>query len=149
MTESEFKRLLRSFPGLVPGKYRVTSPVDYRYNCIAWAAGVSDKWWQPDGSNFWPIDTIGDYSVSNYIRAYESLGYAVCEDFELSVGVEKVAIFEKTTPVPHASHAARQLHSGWWASKLGQSIDIEHELRAVEGSVYGRAVVALQRQLMA
>jgi hypothetical protein len=30
------------FPGLLGTAYRVTSPPDPDYNCIAWAAGVTD-----------------------------------------------------------------------------------------------------------
>ncbi len=43
------------------------------------------------------------------------------------------------------THAARQLPDGWWASKLGKDIDIEHELHAVEGPVYGTVAVVLQK----
>jgi hypothetical protein len=35
------------FPGLQGTAYRVTSPADRGYNCIAWAAGVTDDWWWP------------------------------------------------------------------------------------------------------
>ena len=39
---------------------------------------------------------------------------------------------------------ARQLPDGQWTSKLGQIIDIEHKLSAVEGPNYGKvsAIVA-------
>ena len=45
------------------------------------------------------------------------------------------------------THAARQLRSGRWTSKLGQAEDIEHELRALEGAIHGAVVLILKRQV--
>jgi hypothetical protein len=44
------------FPGLVGKEYQITSPRDEVYNCIAWAAGVTNDWWWPDkaGQGYWP-----------------------------------------------------------------------------------------------
>src|SRR5437899_2905929 len=36
------------FPGLRGQSYRITSPADHRYNCIAFAAGDDHKSWWPD-----------------------------------------------------------------------------------------------------
>jgi len=47
------------------------------------------------------------------------------------------------------THAARQLPSGRWSSKLGPMEDIEHELQDVTGSVYGSVVLVLKRPLPA
>jgi hypothetical protein len=45
------------------------------------------------------------------------------------------------------THASRQLSSGWWSSKLGPSIDIEHATPgAVAGGVYGEVVAILSRK---
>ena len=37
----------RDFPRLTPENHRVTSPAAIDYNCIAWAAGDAESWWQP------------------------------------------------------------------------------------------------------
>ena len=37
-----------AFPALVGTGYFVTSPATPEYNCIAWAAGETDRWWWPD-----------------------------------------------------------------------------------------------------
>lgn len=66
-----------------------------------------------------------------------------CVDSSLEAGYEKVAIFVKNS-LP--SHAARQLESGAWTSKLGPSHDIEHDaLSGVEGSEYGSVAKILRR----
>ena len=41
------ERLLAAFPGLETTTFRVTSPPDPNYNCIAWAAGRVAEWWWP------------------------------------------------------------------------------------------------------
>jgi hypothetical protein len=44
-------------PGLRATPFRVTSPTDPAYNCIAWAAGATTDWWWPlDDARkcFWP-----------------------------------------------------------------------------------------------
>jgi hypothetical protein len=42
-------------------------------------------------------------------------------------------------------HAARQLASGRWTSKIGVLEDIEHDLRDLEGDEYGKVVVVIKR----
>jgi hypothetical protein len=37
------------------------------------------------------------------------------------------------------------LVSGRWTSKLGNAEDIEHELRALEGEIYGAVALILKR----
>lgn len=43
-------------------------------------------------------------------------------------------------------HAARQMPNGLWRSKMGKSVDIEHELAAVEGPLYGTVVAFVHRR---
>ena len=43
------------------------------------------------------------------------------------------------------THAARQMPSGRWTSKLGFREDIEHDLHAVSGDLYGTVVLLLKR----
>ena len=51
------------------------------------------------------------------------------------------------TPGRIVKHAARQLTSGRWTSKVGQNIDIEHTLAGLEGPFYGEVVRILKREL--
>jgi hypothetical protein len=48
-----------------------------------------------------------------------------------------------------AKHAARQLPSGRWISKLGPSEGIEHRLHDLTGMVYGALVLGMKRLVMA
>ena len=52
-------------------------------------------------------------------------------------GFVRLAIFAIGSTV---KHAARQLRNGKWTSKLGQDVDIAHELRELEGPQYGSVV---------
>lgn len=82
-----------------------------------------------------------------FMQAYETLGFRLCFGDALENGVEKVAIFGKErNGVIIPTHAALQLESGAWTSKLGDFEDIEHSiLDAVNGPVYGRPVVYMKR----
>ena len=46
-------------------------------------------------------------------------------------------------------HAARQLPSGRWTSKLGFLEDIEHALHDLEGTEYGAVVLVMKRPIIA
>jgi len=130
------------FPNLLTTGYKVTSPSDRRYNCIAWAAGDSLQWWWPILPYHWPDGVSREVTLDAFIQAYGTVGYLSCSDGSLEPGIEKVAIYAIGTDV---KHAARQLPNGNWTSKLGKEVDIEHTLEGVAGSVYGTAVHFLQR----
>jgi hypothetical protein len=141
------ERLLAAFPGLRTTPFQVTSPADPTYNCVAWAAGNPTEWWwplaAPERRTFWPAAAPRHVTVDAFVAALVTVGYSVCTDASLQPGFEKVALFADENGVP--THAARQLPSGRWTSKLSQSEDIEHDLRALEGQVYGTAAVFLRR----
>jgi hypothetical protein len=136
------------FPELALGGYSVTSARSRRYNCIAWAAGDSDKWWWP-GPNleeeYWPA-TVERVETLNAFRAvFVSLGYTDCEGDELEPGFEKIALFATDKKAP--THGARQLLGGRWTSKIGYLEDIEHDLRDLEGTAYGMVVLVMKRPI--
>jgi len=136
-------------PGLVGSEYRVTSPRDARYNCFAWAAGDTSQVWSPTmvGSGaYWPPGTPALPSMNGVVEAYRVCGFDVCTTPDPEEGFEKIAVFADDAGEPR--HAARQLPSGAWTSKLGDHVDIEHrELRAVECVLYGEARLYLRRPL--
>lgn len=136
-------------PNLAPGNYLPTSPCTRTYNCIAWAAGETHVWWEPDQLNiyYWPPGVPRAYTVDAYLRAFETRGYAACVDSALEAGVEKIAVFATVTAVgPWPTHAARQLENGHWTSKLGPCEDIQHfALASVNGPVYGAPVAFMGR----
>jgi hypothetical protein len=137
--------LLAVFPGLLGTVYRVTSPPDPDYNCIAWAAGVTDDWWwpHPESRAFWPPGVTRAPTVAAFEEAFAWLGYTPCEAEGYETGFEKVALYATADGRP--THMARQLPDGRWTSKLGEQVDIEHELHALAGDLYGAVVRILRR----
>lgn len=68
--------LEKAFPGLRGTHYAVTSPPTPTYNCIAWAAGESNRWWWPTSSYFWPTGIPREETLLAFVGAYATLGYA-------------------------------------------------------------------------
>lgn len=133
------------FPMLRSSVYKITSPATIAYNCIAWAAGESDKCWWPDPFNqyYWPSGILREVTIKAFINAFELLGYSICEDASYETGYEKVAIYTKIDGMP--THAARQIDPEKWTSKLGQCEDIEHDINALSGDQYGQPVIYMKR----
>lgn len=125
----------------------VTSPTDPTYNCIAWAAGDNELWWWPHPDAYWPEGVANSLSIESFQAAFATLGYVRCPDGSLEEGHQKVAIFAtQENGVAKPTHAARQLASGQWASKLGPLEDIEHTTPdAVSGPIYGVVVCFMKR----
>jgi hypothetical protein len=137
------------FPALRGTDYQVTGPPDEAYNCIAWAAGDStDCWWpaDPDFSH-WPESVPRQETLEAFRAMFATLGYGVCLGEEVEFGFEKIALFANEHGVP--KHAARQLPSGRWTSKLGKLEAIEHALHDLEGTEYGTVVVVMKRPVVA
>lgn len=85
-------------------------------------------------------------NLEAYKKAYGTLSYAECADGKYEPEYEKVAIYIDREGKP--THAARQLSSGRWTSKLGQHVDIDHEtLEALEGPTYGTVAVFMKRRI--
>lgn len=146
MTYEEWLTALRQpFPLLNATNSRPTSDEDEGYNCIAWAAGDHGRWWWPDvqEQSYWPPAVPRTETVEAFTMAFALLGYSERTDASVEPGKKKIAIFVSTQGLP--THAARQLPNGWWTSKLGRKIDIEHELSALEGPKYGRVAIVLAR----
>jgi hypothetical protein len=137
------EQLRQSLPRLTADNYRETSPESWAYNCIAWAVGVVDSWWWPVAGRFWPPDVPRAETLDAFLAVFAALGYLPGATQEWDSSFEKVALYALgNTP----THAARQLPGGWWTSKLGPAVDIEHATPdAVAGGVYGEVVAILSR----
>lgn len=127
------------FPRLTRRNHRITSSCDPDYNCIAWAANCNADWWWPrtgpSARSYWPPGARHEVSLRAFVQAFQLLGYVKCVDGSLEPGYQKVAIFIANNK---PTHAARQLPSGKWTSKLGRLEDIEHtSVEDVNGPLYG------------
>ena len=128
------------FPGI---DHKVTSEQDNSYNCIAWAAGFNDGWWSHKEGYHW----IGERGagIHNLIGMFGLLGYAECDSDAPEAGYEKVALYAKDGTW---THAARQLESGAWTSKLGIYEDIEHgSPQDLRGDLYGEVHCVMRKRI--
>jgi len=130
------------FPKVTQSNCRHTSPETYDYNCIAWAYERNDVWCQP--GFFWPIPRK-ENTIEAYKELFSSIGYKCCEDASYEEGFQKIALYIKDEK---PTHAARQLTTGKWTSKLGRDIDVEHDYPEVlDGPEYGSASIFMKRTI--
>jgi len=133
------------YPNLALTEYTVTSPKSQEYNCFAWAAGDQERWWQPTPEDqfYWVQGVPMEETLSAYIQAYQTLGFMTCDSAELEAEFEKIALYVDDGGI--LVHAAKQLSTGKWSSKLGWLEDIEHELEGLTGERYGNVGQILRR----
>jgi hypothetical protein len=131
----------RDFPSLLQSGYRITSDESVHYNCVAWALGDINNWWEPH--YYWPAGVPEDGSLAAYVKLFEFLGFAICTTTDMEPAYEKIALFGE-----HGEflHVPRQLPGGFWTSKLGPNEDIEHsDVRGLCGTEYGSVTHVLRR----
>jgi hypothetical protein len=137
--------------GLRSSPYALKSPPHPKYNCIAYAVGDTNNFWDdlgvPDNVRvngyYWPpgIPTAG--TVAGWVKVFEIHGYTETEDGGLESEYEKVAIYGSAIG---AEHVARQKASGIWVSKMGKGADIEHTLYGLEGDFPGSVIKIMRRK---
>jgi hypothetical protein len=135
-----------NFPSLQSDpRFATTSPLDRRYNCIAYAMDDRSNWWWPlpfQGPNYWPAPSDHRFeTVEAFAAAFATRGYEPCAEMP-SEEFDVVALYGISGKV---THAAKRKTGEIWLSKLGPNIDIEHSLHAVEGPTYGRIVQLFRR----
>lgn len=151
----EADQIIAAFPGLKNDPdFKITSPVNPDYNCIAWAYLYDDRWMWPggveaksiDGFHYWPDGVEDTTDVSSFIKAFVKSGYSLCDDDSFEVGYRKVALYVKEGS-KECTHASRQLSNGKWTSKLGRYHDIQHgSPYTIEGDVYGKVHCIMKRE---
>jgi len=135
----------RLFPNSFEEPFEITSPETAAYNCVAWAMHDSERWWEADENYFWKDGVALDNTISTFIQLFEQLGFTVCPDVSLEKSQEKIALFSNGDG--DCSHVARQLESGLWTSKLGVSYDVVHTLNGIEGGIYGKVALIMQKAI--
>ena len=151
--ELEQAGIKSGFPNIKKDNCTVTSAKTTLYNCIAWVAGCTDKWWWPIPVNknvYWPSGAPREETREAFVKAFEILGYSLCSHGKPERGYTKVAFYgDLKTGKP--SHAAIQLKNGKWSSKLGNFYDIEHDSLDVvcgngNGEDYGQVLFYMVRR---
>ena len=63
------------FPKLIPGSYACIGTKTPQYNCVAWAAGRTDRWWPPlaDPRYYWPPGFPRAFTVAVLVQIFEIL----------------------------------------------------------------------------
>ncbi len=133
------------FPNSSIEPFEVTSPYTPEYNCIAWAFSDNTKWYWPDPSNiyYWPDNVPREINIDAFIKLFQSIDYVVCDNNDLEDKYDKIVIFADNSNIP--THAARQLDNGYWTSKLGRDIDVQHTIKSIEEGAYGMAKIFMKR----
>ncbi|MGM9847450.1 MAG: hypothetical protein ACI31F_05815 [Muribaculaceae bacterium] len=144
LSAQELSIIQKNFPKLLSdSNFKITSKATPEYNCISWALVLSDRWTQCpagmkvfDGVTWWPPDAKDGMEISCLIDAFEKTGHIVCDNGEPEPGFRKVALYCDNNN--QWTHAARLLSNGFWTSKLGAWIDIQHgNPYSIEGPAYG------------
>jgi len=132
-------------PGLKECPYKITSPRDPRYNCVAYAVGDLKAFWYNAGVRgyYWPPGAGSAETIEGWTKVFELHGYKETQDRTLQPEYEKIAIYAS---VDGPEHVARQKASGVWTSKTGKGVDMEHTLEALEGAFYGKVVKIMRRK---
>jgi hypothetical protein len=95
------------------------------------------------GLYYWPPGAPRAYSLQAYKEAFRALGFEEGGTAEPRLAATEVAIYAKGE---RPTHAARHVSGERWSSKLGRSVDIEHELEALCGDAYGAIVVFMRKR---
>lgn len=137
-------RAVGRYQHLTNDNHTVTSAETDEYNCIAWAYGVVTQWFWPNvEGGTWPPGIPNEATLEAFVALFASIDYESCDDGSLESNYEKVAIYANAGA---PTHAARQLESGLWTSKIGTLEDIEHQKpENVEDRPYGHVVQFMRR----
>lgn len=153
-TEKLIEQYYNVFPSLREDiNFKITSPINNNYNCIAWACNYNDRWMQPpngaypflDGVFYWPKEAKQGQEIDCLIDAFRKKDYELCDNWEHEDMYQKIALYvKKGTRI--WTHAARELRNGFWTSKLGQGNDIQHSTPfSIEGEMYGEVIYFMKR----
>jgi hypothetical protein len=144
MTKQE---IIKFFPNLKEESFEITSSSTKRYNCLAWALGDAERWWQPSvlGGYYWLPGVTFAWTLEAAHEIFQMHGFEKTSDQNHEPSYERVAVYASGT---NLKHFARQLPNGEWTSKLGPEQDISHPTaEALEGNVYGKVVFLYKRKL--
>ena len=160
-SEENRNKIIQWFPSLKNDDiFKIIDGENPNYNCIAYAANVTDCWWWPlpvdKRPSFlggvkcnWPRAAKNATSLNVLIEIFRDLNYVECNNYDFEDGFKKVAFYVKGDKF---THAARQLtygdKQGKWSSKLGNSFLITHKTpQSIEGNAYGKSVFYMKKSM--
>lgn len=109
--------------------YKPTSEPTDRYNCIAWAMRLTDRWVDLAiaSGHWWPCYHTGfyDHTPDGLITAFEALKFKKCNNGRTRYFYDKVALYSNSY-TGRWTHAARILSDEEYHSKFGNGWDAHH-----------------------
>ncbi len=125
----------------------VNSDASPEYNCIAWALGIKNQWWEPhsqgsivEDRGYWPAGLPHNRAPQTLRALFWREGFVDCENGDFDPNIVKIALYRlpDTDGSYRWTHVARQLKTGLWTSKLGSSYEVTHRKPDdLDGSLYG------------
>ena len=135
--------LVTAFPQLSLEGFEIVDQPSDKYNCIAYAAGDTGKWWDHNEPHYWPDHAARSGSIASLKDVFAGLGFEQCCDGRAEDGYLKVALYEQNG---EWEHAAAETRNGKWRSKMGKGPVIEHRNPdSLSGGPYGQATIIMRR----
>lgn len=134
-----------SFPNLRNEGFTVVDPPSDLYNCVAYAAGDTSRWWAHIPSRYWPPHATRSERIESLQEVFIGLGFEESGNGSVEPGYQKIALYEEQGAWEHASV---QMPNGAWRSKMGEGPVIEHRSPAsLAGGMYGDVRCFMRRPL--
>ena len=89
----------------------------------------------------WPIASPA-LTVENFIEFFRHHGFKITTSRQFESEKSKIVIYSNGGIF---THVARYVRDGIWTSKLGEEMDCEHDLLALEGPLYGKVHTYMER----
>jgi hypothetical protein len=125
-TLKDKNKLLRYFPKLKDG-FKITDEETWRYNCIAWSLGFTDRWILPA------------HPLLAFIEQYKNSG---CEEYPLLSSSANIDCWAESWNHNETTHGSKKYDSSMWESKCGASFRITHGRTELESAKYGEIVAS-------
>jgi len=124
------------------------------YNCFGFALGYN-QWWEPpvfideliaNEEAIWPLGLSESLDIDNYIAAARTERFYVSQDAMWEESCDTIMLYF-TTNDRKFQHAARQVSSGVWSSKLGTGSDITHAIDGIDRIDFGTGRIYMKRAI--
>lgn len=151
------QKLIQVFPDLRNDiNFKILSPYNAFYNCIAWAMGYTDRWVDHNiyvAGHWWPAGVELEGTTAALIHAFEAEGFVMADNNLPEDGYEKVALYKKRDS-DEWTHASKILSENIEHSKFGQGWDGQHSHNVLcntgigyENNSYGEVFAYMKRFL--
>lgn len=145
-TPAQRAELIGYFPGLRrDGKFKILSPKNVVYNCIAWAMGYTDRWvdiFTNQAGHWWPPGAKQTLEPASLIDAFIKEGFSLSDSEKYEEDYDKVVLYWHNDEWAHAS---KVLPDDTQYSKFGSLWDAIHSPNIFIGSAYGTAYAFMKR----